>query len=420
MSTKTPDLHNLPISQRPPLSWRRSCKAITFFILFNLGCLMVNATQILILLPIRAFPSRWSRDIYNDGIHYTKGAFGCLLILMCQWFAPTKLSVTFETDGKGRFSPEEIENAVVRGPNGEFVSLNLPIKFVLIANHQVYTDWWYAWCLTYFMGPRGVHRHMYITLKKSLQWIPIVGWGMQLFNFIFLARSWASDRVHLANHLSNLARQAEEEDNPFCFILYPEGTLVSENTRPISKKFADKMGIPDMRNVLLPRSTGLHYSLRSLASRIPDLYLIDITMLYPGIPSLNYGQDFYTLRSIFMDGVSPPAIHIHMRAFNVASGVPIGDLSTRRPTAMPNNEHRAQNQDIDIPESEKEQFDEWLRELWKEKDDSITRYLETTSFSLKEPQVVEIPLKLRHKREILDAFCFFLPAGIIYFWNKLR
>lgn len=111
----------------------------------------------------------------------------------------------------------------------------------------------------YFMGPKGVHRYVYITLKKSLQWIPIVGWvglstirlapllimiqGMQLFNFIFLARSWASDRVHLANHLSRLAKQAEEEDNPFCFILYPEGTLVSENTRPISKKFADKMGI---------------------------------------------------------------------------------------------------------------------------------------------------------------------------------
>lgn len=56
---------------------------------------------------------------------------------MCQWFAPTKLSITFETEGKGRFSPKEIENAVIRGPRGEFVSLNLPTKFVLIANHQV-------------------------------------------------------------------------------------------------------------------------------------------------------------------------------------------------------------------------------------------------------------------------------------------
>jgi hypothetical protein len=66
---------------------------------------------------------------------------------------------------------------------------------------------------------------------------------MQLYNFIFLARSWTSDRIQLAAHLSALGKQAEEEDNPLCFLLYPEGTLVSENTRPISKKFADKNGI---------------------------------------------------------------------------------------------------------------------------------------------------------------------------------
>lgn len=67
--------------------------------------------------------------------------------------------------------------------------------------------------------------------------------AMQFFGFIFLARSWASDRLELASHLTSLGAQAEREDNPLCFILYPEGTLVSKDTRPISKKFADKMGI---------------------------------------------------------------------------------------------------------------------------------------------------------------------------------
>ena len=31
----------------------------------------------------------------------------------------------------------------------------------------------YAWCLTYFMG---THRDVYIVLKRSLKWVPIVGW----------------------------------------------------------------------------------------------------------------------------------------------------------------------------------------------------------------------------------------------------
>ena len=66
---------------------------------------------------------------------------------------------------------------------------------------------------------------------------------MQFFNFIFLARSWASDRQQLATQLASLGREAERDGKPLCFMLYPEGTLVSKNTRPQSKKFADKMGI---------------------------------------------------------------------------------------------------------------------------------------------------------------------------------
>ena len=66
---------------------------------------------------------------------------------------------------------------------------------------------------------------------------------MQFYNFIFLDRSWASDRLNLAAKLSALGKQAEAQDSPLSLIIYPEGTLVSENTRPISKKYAEKMGI---------------------------------------------------------------------------------------------------------------------------------------------------------------------------------
>ena len=66
---------------------------------------------------------------------------------------------------------------------------------------------------------------------------------MQFFNFIFLARSWASDRLYLVQQLALLGQRAQDHDTPLTFILYPEGTLVSRDTRPISKKFADKLGI---------------------------------------------------------------------------------------------------------------------------------------------------------------------------------
>jgi 1-acyl-sn-glycerol-3-phosphate acyltransferase len=123
---------------------------------------------------------------------------------------------------------------------------------------------------------------------------------MQFFNFIFLARSWASDRVYLVKQLALLGRRAQLHDTPLTFILYPEGTLVSPDTRPISKKYADKLGIvsfpsllppladyhvqSDMTHTLLPRSTGLHYSLRALSPCVPSLQLLDITVAYPGMP----------------------------------------------------------------------------------------------------------------------------------------
>ncbi|KAF5368472.1 hypothetical protein D9758_002417 [Tetrapyrgos nigripes] len=409
----------LPIPERPSAPWTSKLWALAFCIIFNLGCLMVNGSQFVFLLPLRILPFPWARGLYEEGIRYTKGSFGCLLILMCQWFSPTKLRITFETEGKGAFSRDEIDRIVVRDKKGRVVSLDLPTKFVLIANHQVYADWWYAWCLLYYIG-EGMHRYVYITLKKSLQWVPVVGWGMQFFNFIFLARSWASDRVQLAKSLSTLGEAAERGDNPFVFLLYPEGTLVSKDTRPISRKFAEKMGINDMTNILLPRSTGLHYSLRSLAPRIRDLKLIDMTMVYPGIPPLGYGQSYYTLRSMFFDGTAPPALHIHLRMFDVAADVPIGDLSATNPAVDVEPSPEKSTVEVEIPEVEKTTFDLWLRELWREKDESITRWHEKEKFSEASPPPVEIPLKLNQTRDIFDAFCFFLPAAAGYVWGRVR
>lgn len=112
---------------------------------------------------------------------------------MCQFFAPTTLKITFETEGIGAFTEKEAEQLVRRNVSGEVVELVLPKKMVIIANHQVrdpfsvsklvlksilyavkiYLDWWYVWNLTYFMN---MHQDVLIVLKRSLKWVPILGW----------------------------------------------------------------------------------------------------------------------------------------------------------------------------------------------------------------------------------------------------
>ncbi|KIY65512.1 hypothetical protein CYLTODRAFT_424273 [Cylindrobasidium torrendii FP15055 ss-10] len=405
--------HALPVSKRSKRPWSRTPYAILFFILFNLGCLMVNGTQFIVVLPLRLLPFEWARSLYTKGINYTKGAFGCLLVLICSIFSPTTLRVSFETEGNGRFTQAEVDSIAKYNDAGQVVGLNLPNKVVVISNHQVYLDWLFEWCLLYFIEP-GVHKHVYITLKASLKWIPVVGWGMQFFDFIFLSRSWASDRLKLSKSLSRLGVSAASKDIPFAYLLYPEGTLVSKDTRPLSRKFADKMGINDLTHLLLPRSTGLHYSLRSLATRVPDLQLLDLTVVYEGIPPLAYGQDYYTLRSVFFDGIAPPAIHIHIRKFDVSRDIPIGNLSAAQPSGLPKASD-SNTVELDIPENEKTIFDTWLRALWTDKDASIEKFYGPTSF---EGPSVDIPIKLRRRREYLDAFCFFVPAAIGYLTER--
>ncbi|TFY80419.1 hypothetical protein EWM64_g3593 [Hericium alpestre] len=413
-------LYTLEISKRPPRTWAQILNAFAFSAVFNFGCLMINGLQFTLLLPLRVLPFEWAKQWYENGIRYSKGAFATLLVLMCQWLAPTRLLITFETNGPGAFKEEEIADIAVRNKDGRVVELKLPQKSVLIANHQVYSDWWYAWCLMYFTG---THRDVYIVLKKSLKWVPILGWGMQFFNFIFLARSWAADRIYLAKKLAALGHHAEELDQPLTFILYPEGTLVSKDTRPISQKYAEKLGIPDMEHTLLPRSTGLHYSLRALAPRIHNLQLIDITVAYPGIPPHGFGQSWYTLRSIFLDRVPPPAVHMHIRRFDVAHDVPIGDISRSGSDVIPNGSANSPPlQEVEIPEKEREEFDLWVRQLWREKDSFMARFHATGTLASASDssRTIVIPLQVRSQAEILNAYCFFIPAFVGYVYAKLR
>jgi hypothetical protein len=79
---------------------------------------------------------------------------------------------------------------------------------------------------------------------------------MQFFKFIFLARSWASDRLHLVKQLSLLGRTAQKYDTPLTFIIWPEGHISSPKTRAVSKKYADKLGIVSSP----PPATVLHPS----------------------------------------------------------------------------------------------------------------------------------------------------------------
>lgn len=134
----------------------------------------------------------------------------------------------------------------------------------------------------------SMHGHLYIILKESLKYIPVLGWGMMLYGFIFLSRKWSTDKERFQHRLRKLSTShsgplsGSNGLDPMWLLIFPEGTNLSKNGRASSKKWAEKNQIEDLRHALLPRSTGLSFCLQELQGSVD--YLYDCTMAYEGVP----------------------------------------------------------------------------------------------------------------------------------------
>lgn len=216
-----------------------------------------------------------NQDYYYAYMALTKQSFGLLIITLSQWFSPTVIRVSGDESVRGQLLPTK---------DGRLAT-DFPDRLVLIANHQLYTDWVYLWWIAY---TSRMHGHVYIILKESLKYIPIIGPGIMFYGFIFMARNWARDKPRLKHRLQKLKTRhsgpmsGSQSLDPMWLMIFPEGTNLSGNTRKGSQRWAEKQGIPDLQHQLLPRSTGLQYCLQELQGTVDWIY--DCTVAYEGIP----------------------------------------------------------------------------------------------------------------------------------------
>ncbi|KAJ9614264.1 hypothetical protein H2200_002400 [Cladophialophora chaetospira] len=338
---------------------------------FLSGALAINISQFL-GSPLKSINEDW----YNAWIAFTKQSFGLLTMSLTQTFAPTKVIVSGD---------ESVRGQLLKSADGNLI-LDFPERLVLIANHQIYTDWLYLWWIAYC---NGMHGRLYIILKESLRKIPILGWGMQLSQFIFLKRNWEEDKPNMAKSLQKLNKPTD----PMWLLLFPEGTNLAPSTRERSAKWAKKNNISDCKHTLLPRSTGLHFCVDELKDTIE--YIYDITVVYEGVPRGQYAQDIFTLKSGYMEGRPPKSINMHFRRFAIK----------------------------DIPLHDAKAFELWLVARWREKDVMIEEYYRTGKLPAdyggvryKSGKVVrgcghmEVPIRASHWYEFLQIFA---PMGIL-------
>ncbi|RAH83917.1 putative acyltransferase [Aspergillus japonicus CBS 114.51] len=305
---------------------------------FNCCCVAILATQV-IGSPLYLI----SKDYYYAYMAYTKQSFGLVITALTQWGCPTVVRVSGD---------KSVRNQIHLAEDGR-LRTDFPERLVMIANHQVYTDWIYLWWVAY---TNQMHGRIFIILKESLKYIPIIGQGMTFYGFIFMARKWLSDKPRLQHRLEKLKTQhlgsqsSSPHYDPMWLLIFPEGTNLSINTKRRSAEYAAKQGLPTLQHQIIPRSTGLFFCLQQLRGTVEWVY--DCTVAYEGPPKGSLPDKYFTLRSTYLQGRPPTSVNMHWRRFAVA----------------------------DIPLDSQSEFDAWIRARWAEKDQLLEEWFETGRF----------------------------------------
>ncbi|KAK4191289.1 acyltransferase-domain-containing protein [Podospora australis] len=346
-------------------------RGLSFGLYFTMCCLAIFATQLV------GAPLYWvDRDLYYAYMALTKQSFGLTITTMTQWWGPTTIRISGDASVAGQMKKTK---------DGR-VEFSFPDRMVMIANHQIYTDWLYLWWVGYANSPQ-MHGHLYIILKESLKYIPIVGIGMMFYGFIFMSRKMATDQPRLAHRLRKLQTAHTTPGgtrylDPMWLLLFPEGTNASQNGRNKSAKWAEKIGVKDLEHLLLPRSTGTYFCLNELKDTVD--YVYDCTVAYEGVPRGKFGESIFTLAGTYFRGQPPKSVNFYWRRFRIA----------------------------DIPLDNAEKFDEWLRERWYEKDAIMEQYISTgrfpstpeTAANMSQEGFLETEVRTRYHLEFLQIF----------------
>ncbi len=117
--------------------------------------------------------------------------------------------------------------------------------------------------------------------KKSLKYVPGIGWGMWWLDFPFVRRNWEQDKSHVTEVFSTLRTLK----GSLWFMSFIEGTRLTPAKLAASQAFAAKQGLTPMKWVMYPRTRGFVAALGAMRDQMDAVY--DVTLAYPGgAPSL--------------------------------------------------------------------------------------------------------------------------------------
>ncbi|KDO29801.1 hypothetical protein SPRG_04915 [Saprolegnia parasitica CBS 223.65] len=197
---------------------------------------------------------------------------------------------------------------------GDAMPKDTSVPVIFIANHQVDADWWY---ILQLIQAHGGTPNVKIAMKDSLAKLPVFGWGMYMFETLFLRRDLAHDKPHVQQYMESFV----EDAFPVWLMLFPEGTTIHTEYVVKSQKFAAAQGRPKLERVLLPRAAGLQLLLDAYANTDikPEIY--DVTIAYPSysgeVPTYEMGYSRHIDTEVpsmqhVLARTHPESVHLHI------------------------------------------------------------------------------------------------------------
>ncbi|XP_063532499.1 1-acyl-sn-glycerol-3-phosphate acyltransferase gamma-like [Cydia strobilella] len=239
------------------------CFAISYFT-SGLALSMVQATLWFSLRP-------FNKRLYRKINYYLAYSLNSQLVFMSQWWARTKMSVYIKKDEYEKYYGKE--------------------HGYLIMNHSCEIDWLMGW---HFCDVIQVLGNCKAYAKKSIQYMPPIGWMWKFSEFVFLERSFDKDKEIIKNQIKEIC----DYPDPVWLLMTPEGTRFTKKKHEASLKFAKEKNLPLLKHHLTPRTRGFTTSLPHFRGKIPAIYNIQLAFDKdaknpPTITSLLYGKQVH-------------------------------------------------------------------------------------------------------------------------------
>lgn len=226
---------------------RSSLIHLMFAITFFTSGLIINFFQCILYFGLRPF----SRYLYRKINYYLCYSIYSQLVFMAEWWSGSDVTLYIDKDDFEKYYGKE--------------------HGYLLMNHSYEVDWLIGFILCERLQLLGNCKAI---AKKSIQYIPTLGWSWKFGEGIFLERSWNKDKDTIGNQIRELA----DHPNSIWLLLYAEGTRFTPRKLEASQKFAREKGLPILKHHLTPRTKGFTASVPHMRGKVNAIY--DVQMAF--------------------------------------------------------------------------------------------------------------------------------------------